>query len=178
MEIRRVRSPAPTRPMPCMATALLLGACLPATAHAACPQELAVYSQPQGDAAIDFRPAVNGGAEIGAFKLLLGQNGIVLDGSVMRHGEAPDRSYGLITHGCPEGDATGAELDACVVWRGIIYSAAADGEIAALPPQGTPAAERLILADFGTAVGASQLYQEGRLGDLPSDVFELSGCQE
>ncbi len=158
-------------------TAVLLGACLPAAAHAACPQELAVYSQPHGDAAIDFRPAMRGGAEMAAFRLLLGQ-GIVLDGSVIRHEQAGGRSYGLVAQDCPHGDATGAELDACIIWQGALYGVDDKGEIGPLPSRGKPAAERLLLADLGPAVGNSRLYAEGGLDRLPWDVFQLSGCQE
>ena len=89
-------------------------------AHAACPQELGVYTEGEAHASLEFKPAPEGAANH-EFRLVFAENGVVLDGVVMWT-EDPARPHGMLMHDCPEGDVTGEELEACTVWQGVIYS--------------------------------------------------------
>lgn len=162
-----------------VAVAALAVLALPyAEARAACPQELAVYSEREGSAAIDFRPALPGAAlHAIEFKLVFAQNGVVLEGIVMQT-DPGARPYGLAMHQCPDGDVTGEELAACTIWEGPIYSIGADGAVATMPDRGSSAAAQLLLPGFGAAVRHSRIYGPDGVSVLPWDVFALSGCQE
>lgn len=147
------------------------------SARAACPQELAVYTDRDKVASIEFRPVAPGEAvRTGAFRVLFSQNGIMADGIVLWTEGVP-RPTGIVMHDCPEGDVTGEELSACTVWQGVIYAVDEAGEIGLLPREG-PAARRLLLPDFGPSVRHSALYGADGISFVPFDVFELSGCQE
>lgn len=147
-------------------------------ARAACPQELAVYSEREGSAAIEFRPVEPAAAvQTGAFRVVFAQNDVVLDGFVMRT-EGVSRPVGMVTHDCPEGDVTGAEIAACTVWEGVIYAVDGQGNVGLLPSQGEAAAEQLLLPDFGPAVRHSSAYGAAGVSIVPWDAFSLSGCQE
>ncbi|MDN2582273.1 hypothetical protein [Aquibium sp. ELW1220] len=157
------------------AIAVLIGGAGPGLA--ACPQELAVYTDRDKAASIEFRPvAPDEAIYTGEFRVLFSQNGIVADGIVMWTDGVP-RPTGIVMHDCPEGDVTGAELAACTIWQGVIYAIDAAGEVGLLPREG-PAAERLLLPDFGPSVRHSALYGADGISIVPWDVFEISGCQE
>ncbi len=149
-----------------------------AGAHAACPQALAVYAEPASGATIEFRPLTqdSGFAVTNEFRLTLGRQPV--EGMVLWTDD-PARSVAIVTHNCPEGDVTGAEIEACMVWEGVIYALGADGAAGLLPPPDQPAAASLLLADFGRSVRGSAIYAgEGGLAAVPFDQFFLSGCQE
>lgn len=146
-----------------------------ASARAACPMELAVYEEPETGAMIDFRPGRNA-TVTNAFRMVF-DKGVVLEGVVMWD-DGVARPVGMLTHGCPEGDATGEELAACTVWQGVIYAADAQGNVGPMPPEGTAAPKSLILADLGRALAPSPAYAATGLEAAPWDVFTLHGCQE
>ncbi|MBL8581541.1 MAG: hypothetical protein JNL61_04845 [Rhizobiaceae bacterium] len=151
--------------------------CVAATdALAACPIELAVYRDRDGVAGIDFRPAGDGATVTNAFRMHVGDRGD-LDGFVMWTSDVA-RPYAMLTHGCPEGDATGDEIAACTLWEGVVYAVDASGGVALLPRQGEPAPQRLVLPDLARIMQASPAYAAAGLSGVPFDVFELSGCQE
>lgn len=146
-------------------------------ALAACPQELAVYTDRDQVASIEFRPvAPDAAVHTGEFRVLFSQNDIVADGIVLWTDGVP-RPTGIVMHDCPEGDVTGEELAACTVWQGVIYAVDEAGEIGLLPRQGA-AARKLLLPDFGPSVRHSALYGADGISLVPWDVFEMSGCQE
>lgn len=148
-------------------------------ALAACPVELAVYREAAAGAMIDFRPGGNA-TVTNAFRMVF-EKGVVLEGVVMWDAAVP-RPVGMLAHGCPEGDATGDELAACTIWRGVVYAADGEGRIDLMPPEGAPAPGTLILADLGRAIAASPVHAAAGLGQgpaqAPSDIFSLHGCQE
>lgn len=146
-----------------------------AAAQAACPIELAVYSEAGTGAGIDFRPGTTA-AVTNSFRMVL-DRGVVLDGVVMWSQE-PARPVGMLMRDCPEGDVTGEELAACTVWEGVIYAVDARGEVGLLPAQGTDAPRTLILADLGRALRLSSVADAAGPPSAPGDVFALSGCQE
>lgn len=156
------------------AVAALLGAT--GAALAACPQELAVYADRDRVASIEFRPASDAAVATQAFRVVFAQNDIAADGIVLWTDGVP-RPTGIVMHDCPEGDATGAELAACTVWQGVVYTVGEAGEVGLLPREG-PAAAKLLLPDFGPSVRHSALYGAEGISIVPWDVFEISGCQE
>ncbi|MDF1610076.1 hypothetical protein PZ897_17990 [Hoeflea sp. YIM 152468] len=149
-------------------------------AIAACPQALAVYGEARSGAEIGFAgPLSEADGMQHRFSLVFAENDVTMDGVVMMAGE-PDRPWGVILHDCPEGDATGAEIAACTVWQGVIYSVASTGEAGWLPvlEADHEAGDSLLLPDFGAAVMRSRAWQAGQITLLPGDVFQLKTCQE
>ena len=149
-------------------------------AQAACPQALGVYSEAASGATMAFAGGL--GEADGMqhrFSLILANGEVRMDGVVMMAGE-PDRPWGVILHNCPEGDATGAEIDACTVWEGAIYAIDGQGETKWLPVMSADkdAGESLLFPDFGAALMRSAAWRDGKITTVPGDVFRLSGCQE
>ncbi|MCY0148881.1 hypothetical protein OEG84_14515 [Hoeflea sp. G2-23] len=167
------------RPGFLLMVAALAGAATTA-AQAACPQALAVYSEAGSNAEIAFSgPLGEADSMSHRFGLSFAGSGVMMEGVVMMAGE-PDRPWGVVLHECPQGDATGAEIDACTVWQGPIYALDESGGAGwltlAAGPQ--PASASLLLPDFSAAVMQSKAWREKRIEHLPGDVFRLSGCQE
>jgi len=159
------------------AAVLIAGlALVPAKALAACPIELATYATTQGNGELEFSPTRGAATVSNSFRVLL-DDGIVLDGIVQWSNEAA-RPNGMLMHGCPEGDATGDELEACTVWQGVIYTSDRQGTIALLPAQGMEAPQTLILPDLGPSLRWSSVFGAGAVSTAPWDVFALKGCQE
>ncbi|TGW05940.1 hypothetical protein EN788_44805, partial [Mesorhizobium sp. M2D.F.Ca.ET.145.01.1.1] len=74
---------------------------------------------------------------------------------------------------------TGAELAACTLWNGVIYTADDKGAVGLLPAEGVEAPKTLILPDLGPVLRQSRAYGGGTgFSKVPSDVFSMKGCQE
>jgi hypothetical protein len=157
-----------------VALALLAGASAPA--RAACPMELAVYSDRDEAAWIDFRPTGESAVVTNTFKMAL-DNDVILDGMVM-WSEGVRRPYASLMYNCPEGDVTGAEIAACTLWEGVIYTADAGGNIELIPAEGTAAPQTLIFPELGPTLRMSVAYGAKGFSKVPWDVFALKGCQE
>ena len=160
-----------------VSAALAANLVLPGWALAACPQELAVYEEPEAKAGLEFTPADPGAATSHSFKLKFPENSVILDGLGMMT-EDPTRNHGMLMKDCPVGDVTGEELEACTIWQGTVYAVDADGKAGPLPAQGQPAARQIILTDLAAHVRQSSVWGIGGLSKLPYDVFIMSGCQE
>lgn len=154
------------------------------SARGDCPQDLAIYEDPDGLAGIVFTgPAGPVDAMEYRFLIPFVENAVQMEGVVMRL-EDPAEPWGLVMHDCPEGDVTGAEIDACTVWEGVVYStdgsgvrgylAEADREAGIVPDAG----RTLLLPGFGQAVKLSAAWGPGGLGRVPGDVFHLKACQQ
>jgi hypothetical protein len=156
--------------------ALCLAIACPSVASAACRQELAIYSEPEANASLEFSPAGDSGSSH-IFKIKFPENSVILDGVVLWT-EGVARPMGIVMHKCPDGDVTGPELDACTVWQGVIYTADKQGNISLLPPEGAGAAEQLLLPDFAPALRQSSAYGMAGVSKMPWDAFKMSGCQE
>jgi hypothetical protein len=152
---------------------------LAAPALAACPQALAVYGDGKDATGISFAgPPGEADAMLHRFELVFAASAVKMEGVVMLAGE-PDRPWGIVMHDCPEGDATGAEIEACTVWQGPVYAIDGKGEVDWLPVSGEAAAgNRLLLPDFGAAVMQSAAYRTNQITRIPGDVFGLKACQE
>ena len=145
-------------------------------AFAACPIERAVYRDRDGIAEISFEPVTESATVTNQFRMRFAGappfKGMVL------WTENPSRPNGLIVHDCPEGDLTGAEIDACTVWQGPIYAVDGEGMAGLIPAEGQPAPEGLLLADFGYKIVGAAAFDILNLNKLPWDGFKLTGCQE
>lgn len=166
---------APRGPTFALAAMMLAPALSPA--DAACPQELSVYSEREANASLEFTPSGPNASTSHTFRIKFPENAVVLDGIVMWT-EGVARPHGIVMHNCPEGDVTGAELEACTVWQGVVYAVDAEGTIGLLPQEGADAAAQLLLPDFAPAVRLSSAYGIDGVSKMPWDAFKLSGCQE
>ena len=142
-------------------------------ALAACPQELAVYEGADGTGGLEFR---GGGAG------MLSEMRFLYDGvepvtAYLSHDDALDRTVTMIPLNCPEGDVTGEELAACLVYQGAVY-ALNDDAPAELPAPGQDAANKLFLPNLASALWGNPQFGEAGPKDRPAEVFKLSGCQE
>ncbi|MDI7862473.1 hypothetical protein MRS76_10930 [Rhizobiaceae bacterium n13] len=143
---------------------------------AECAQQDAIYEDRDKAYELRFVPVESAAAAAShIFKLAVLKTGLLLDGYVMPTDEV-SRSSGIIMHNCPEGDVTGAELDACTVWEGLLYSIDDKGGAANLPDGTAAAAGEILLADLGSSIRSSALWGEGQLTVAPWDVLTLKGC--
>ena len=149
-------------------------------ARAACQQELAVYGEDQADAEIAFQGDLHPAEpSLNRFVVRFPEHDVQMDGVVMLAGE-PARPWAMVMYKCPQGDATGAEIDACTVWEGPIYGIDSLGNVSAVPEAGygEEAMATILLADFSAAVRQSSAWGAEGLSAAPKDDFRLKACQE
>lgn len=145
-------------------------------AHAACPQELAVYTGQSGTGGLEFVSGSSAVAMSHEVRILVA-NDLVMTGYVGVT-QLRDQSFLLVPHECPDGDVTGEELAQCMVYEDVFYGLNADGVPGKLPLRGEDAAPAILLPGFLQQLEA----QNDRFGAdavaSASEVFKLSGCQE
>lgn len=157
-----------------IAAGVALASALPAFA-AECRQEHAVYVDSQDAYSLAFEPVdLESSSSTHRFKLTVKRGGAVFDGYVMPS-DPVDRTNGMLFYNCPEGDATGDDLAACMVWQGVIYGSD-QGRIELLPQQGEKAAKEILLPGFGPALQASAAWKKIKATVVPWDVLTLKGC--
>ncbi len=140
---------------------------------AACPQALAVYTEPGSGASLEFRPPGEQVMVATAYRLVI-PDGPVLDGHVIWN-NGVSRANGDLMLNCPEGDVTGDELAACTLWDGVVYTVSEDGAVDMVGDG--DAAPTILLPDVSRALHYSDL--NNGTAKLPQfDAFILSGCQE
>lgn len=143
---------------------------------AACKQEQAVYVDRDGAYELRFSPLNSASAAASnQFKVSALETPVVMEGYVMPS-EDPVRAIGILMFNCPEGDATGADLDACTVWQGAVYGMDAKGEMDNLQPEGAAAAEKLVLPGLGPAIRESSAWGKGKASVAPWDVLTFKEC--
>ncbi|OCW59025.1 hypothetical protein [Hoeflea olei] len=140
---------------------------------AACPQQLAVYEGVDGIGALEF---AGGGAGMHP-ELRLLYEGVEPVTAYLSHDGTLGRTEVMIPLNCPEGDVTGAELAACLVYQGTVYTVAGDG-VGQLPAAGGDAAERLFLPNLKVALWQNPQFGDRGPAEPPAELFRLSGCQE
>ncbi|WP_184454796.1 hypothetical protein [Rhizobium aethiopicum] len=150
---------------------------IPVVAFAAdCKQEQAVYVDRDGAYELRFTPLNSpSAAASNQFKVNALKTSVVMEGYVMPS-EDPVRAIGVLMFNCPEGDATGADLDACTIWQGAVYSMNAKGEMDNLQPEGAAAAEKIVLPGLGPAIRESSAWGEGKVSVAPWDVLTFKEC--
>ncbi|WP_405049269.1 MULTISPECIES: hypothetical protein [unclassified Rhizobium] len=156
--------------------ALLLLSPVMAVAAPGCRQASAVYADRDGAYELRFTP-INSDAAAASnrFTLKVLKTSIELDGYVMPFND-PERAVGILMFKCPGGDVTGADLDACTIWRGAVYSVNAKGEIDNLQPEAAAAAENVFLPGVGPAIRQSQIWGNGKATVAPWDVLAFKEC--
>ncbi|WP_439332349.1 hypothetical protein [Rhizobium grahamii] len=151
---------------------------LPGIAMAApdCRQASAVYADRDGAYELRFTPINSEAAAANnRFTLKVLKTSIELDGYVMPSDD-PERAVGILMFKCPGGDVTGADLDACTIWRGTVYSANTRGEIDNLQPEAAAAADSILLPGLGRAIRQSQIWGNGKATVAPWDVLAFKEC--
>jgi hypothetical protein len=150
---------------------------LPGFAAAAdCPLSNAVYSDRDGTYQLKFSPLnSDAAAASNQFKMTVKDSKAVLDGYVMPS-EDPARTIGMVMFNCPEGDATGADLDACTIWQGPVYGVDDNGAIDNLPGEKSNAVASIVLPAIGPALRDSSILGEGKQAVAPWDVFSFKEC--
>jgi hypothetical protein len=88
----------------------------------------------------------------------------------------PVRANGILMFNCPDGDATGAELNACTIWQGAVYGVSAQGDVDNLQPEAASAADKVVLPGLGAAIRASSVWGSGKATVAPWDVLTFKEC--
>ena len=165
--------------MRCLARATLLAGCalLPLAASAQdgeCLQGDALYADLDRQAVISFDQGFAAAPGVtNQFDMLIGD--IALQGIVIWSGGV-ERPQAILLDDCPEGDATGTELDACTLWQGIVYAVDAEGEIGLMPGASDVAAERLLFPGLPWQLSFTETFAAADHSELPFEVFERTGC--
>lgn len=140
-----------------------------------CMQGHAVYSTGEGTTTVAFSPSQIGSVVLSNKFELRFEDRPVLDGVVMWTDEIP-RSTGMLMHDCPEGDVTGAEIEACTAWQGVIYAVDEQGTVTLLPAEDEPAAGQLIFPDLAWTLNGRAAIETALKSAMQWDVFRLTGC--
>lgn len=151
----------------------------PVSAIAAeCKQGKAIYADRDGAYELRFSPITSEAVSSShQFKLSALKTSVVMDGYVMSSAD-PERTMGMVLFNCPDGDVTGADLDACTVWQGFVYRAIADGGLDNLQSGDSPAAEKIVLPGLGPAIRQSSAWGDGKASVAPWDVLDFKGCAQ
>ncbi len=141
-----------------------------------CPQARAIYAEPDAGLELAFSPVESDAAVTShIFSIRDAKTGTIMEGHVIVS-DAPERTGGMVQFQCPEGDVTGADIEACTVWEGVIYALNDAGQFDLLPPGDVKAAEQILLPGFGPSVATSSAWGKGKLTTAPWDAFQLKGC--
>ena len=167
------------RPRPAISVALLaaLGMILSSPAFAACLQDHAVYTDRDDDYTLTFKSVPDDGAAVTSdeFTIKMNDSDLKMDGVVMwdKDGGRPNAT---IRYKCPAGDATGAELQQCTVWKGVVYALKEGADAELLPKAKEPSAQALLLPDFSGAMSSFNFKLEKPLEAFTWEVFRFKDC--
>jgi hypothetical protein len=170
-------TPASGRPV-ARAAALVLAAtfCAQPLMAAECKQANAVYSDRDGAYELRFTPIASAAAAASnRFTVKVLKTPLTLDGYVMPS-EDPARSLAMVMFKCPDGDATGADLEACTIWQGMVYGIDAKGSLDNLQPEAGQAADKILFPGIGPAIRASSIWGKGKASVAPWDVLDFKEC--
>jgi len=153
--------------------------CAPVSAVAAeCKQASAIYGDRDGAYELRFSPITSEAmTSTHQFKLSALKSPVVMNGYVMSSDD-PERTMGMVMFNCPDGDVTGADLDACMVWQGFVYRASANGGLDNLQSGDSPAAEKIVFPGLGPAIRQSSAWGDGKAKVAPWDVLDFKGCAQ
>lgn len=136
-----------------------------------CPQVLAAYATDDETVRLEF----NGSDDMSFRFLIAGED--PYQGYVFEAENEPGIA-GIILDDCPEGDVTGAELEACTVWRGHVRGVDDDGGIAELAAFDDPAVGQLYLEGLAAALTKRMPDAADRLPLEQIERLNLVACQE
>ncbi|WP_136658211.1 hypothetical protein [Nitratireductor sp. XY-223] len=142
------------------------------TSGRTCPQALAGYGTTDQRMLLEF----SGSADLSFSVVVEGRDGR-FNGFVYP-AEEEGGMAGVILDDCPEGDVTGAELDACTIWQGPVRTVDVDGNTGDLPAADQPAAGYLQLDGLSAALNE---WTPDLTAGLPADEIEkltLLACLE
>ena len=145
-----------------------------AAAQAPCLQGDAVYADPELSAELVFSRNPEAAMVTNSFTLTVRDT--KLDGVVMWTAD-PLRPDAQLMHGCPQGDVTGTEIEACTPWRGVVYAVAHDGSAGLLPGEDEPAARAVILPDLALSLSTAETIPALAGKPAPFDVFTFRECR-
>ena len=145
-------------------------------ALAACPQELAVYESGDGQTALNF--TAGGGAMAMSHEIRILFRGAGPVTAYVQPGAAFGQPEKVLPVNCPEGDVTGDELAACIVYRSVVHAVDAQGVPGELPAGGEPAAQAVLLPNFAASVWRHPAFGDDGPPEPPAEILMLAGCQE
>jgi hypothetical protein len=144
---------------------------------AECKQANAIYGDRDGAYELRFSPVTSEAmASSHQFKLSALKTRVVMNGYVMSSDD-PERTMGMLMFNCPDGDVTGADLDACMVWQGFVYRTKESG-LDNLQSGDSPAAEKIVFPGLGPAIRQSSAWGDGKAKVAPWDVLDFKGCAQ
>jgi hypothetical protein len=149
----------------------------PGTGFAECLQDHAVYTDRSGSLTLVFNSVGEAEVTDHVFEIVLYGSSEAMQGHVIESDE-PALPEGMVLYNCPDGDVTGADIEACTVWQNVVYAVGDDGKIGYLPSGQRPAVLQLLLADFGRAFRFSSAWDGMSAEMIPSGIFMLHGCRE
>ena len=149
----------------------------PAVAFAGdCTQDHAVYEDASHKFRLNFEATSEASAVSHLFTMEIAKTDVKMDGNVQLTDDVP-RSLGILLNKCPDGDVTGADLEACTIWQGLIYTIDSKGKVDNLAAGSAPAVNQILLSDFGAALHQSKVWTEKKLLEAPYDVFSFKECR-
>ncbi|MDA4845587.1 hypothetical protein [Hoeflea poritis] len=137
-----------------------------------CPQALAGYGTTDRRVLLEFA----GSADLSFSVILEGRDGR-FDGFVFPSEEEGGMA-GVILDDCPDGDVTGAELEACTVWQGPVRTVDANGNAGNLPASNGTAAGYLQLEGLAAALDERAPDLTDGLPAKEIDRLTLLACLE
>ena len=143
---------------------------------AECTQDHAIYEDASQKYRLSFESTSEASAVSHLFTMEIAKTDIKMDGNVQLTDRVP-RSLGLLLNKCPDGDVTGADLEACTIWQGLMYTIDPKGKVDNLDAGSAPAASQILLADFGAALHQSKIWTDKKLLETPYDVFSFKECR-
>ncbi|WP_373288621.1 hypothetical protein [Brucella endophytica] len=164
-------------------TATGVSLAMPLSAYAACTQDRAIYTDRDDHYVLAFKSMPEGAPVTTTNEFTITQKGeaadakkaFKLDGVVMWT-DGVSRPSGQIMYNCPDGDVTGEELEACIVWQGVIYGLKEGAEAELLPKAKEPAAQALLFPDLAGALGATEFGETKPAEPLSWEVFRFKEC--
>ncbi|WP_425287377.1 hypothetical protein [Paramesorhizobium deserti] len=164
---------------------LSAGFASPFSAYAACTQDRAIYADRDDHYTLTFKPMPEDVPAVTSNEFTITENGpgegdaqkkaFKLDGVVMWT-EGVERPNGLIMYNCPDGDATGEELEDCTLWQGVIYALKEGAEADLLPKAKEPAAQALLFPDLAGSLDSFDFGPAKPAEPLSWDVFRFRDC--
>jgi hypothetical protein len=149
----------------------------PVTGSAACTQDHAVYVDSSDTLTLAFRPVGEAEVTSHVFEISVVGSKQAMQGHVIDSDE-PVLPDGMVLFNCPQGDVTGADIEACTVWQNVVYASDARARFSYLPAGASEAAPQLLLADFGRSFRFSSAWDGMDAKTIPTGIFHLKGCIE
>ena len=147
-------------------------------AFAACTQDRAIYTDRDDAYTLTFKhaPEDQPSASSNEFSITMNDSDLKLDGVVMWTEGSVARPNGIVMYKCPDGDVTGEELEACTVWKGVIYALGEGPDADLLPKAKEPAAQALLLPDLSNAMSGFDFKLAKPIEAFPWEVFRFKEC--